>query len=196
MAPVLSLDLCRVLGFSLPSFFPFPPLSLLRLLPLLVLMLPFSKEIRQSRHRRGSHAYVKHIRQAEKFDTWVNGRRRKVTFIMTSAILVPFSFIIHFLFSLQFMYFCRLFLDPPQRVVIAEYFFFVFPLQGAIDSWGKALAMDAANKSFNSKLHCNRAVAYAKVRPMALFFHVTLSILFYSINSTPIYVLHSSILQI
>lgn len=35
--------------------------------------------------------------------------------------------------------------------------------QGAIKSWGEALAVDKTNKSFNSKLHCNRAAAYAKV---------------------------------
>ncbi|CAN0066613.1 unnamed protein product, partial [Laminaria digitata] len=36
-------------------------------------------------------------------------------------------------------------------------------LQGAIDSWGEALSIDRRNKTFNSKLHCNRATAYAKV---------------------------------
>lgn len=34
---------------------------------------------------------------------------------------------------------------------------------GAIKSWGEALVVDRTNKSFNSKLHCNRAAAYAKV---------------------------------
>ncbi|CAM9248728.1 unnamed protein product [Pylaiella littoralis] len=33
----------------------------------------------------------------------------------------------------------------------------------AIKSWGEALAVDKTNKSFNSKLHCNRAAAYAKM---------------------------------
>ncbi|CAM9935523.1 unnamed protein product, partial [Scytosiphon promiscuus] len=34
---------------------------------------------------------------------------------------------------------------------------------GAIKSWGEALQVDRTNKSFNSKLHCNRAAAYAKL---------------------------------
>lgn len=34
---------------------------------------------------------------------------------------------------------------------------------GAVKSWSEALAVDKTNKSFNSKLHCNLAVAYAKV---------------------------------
>ncbi|CAN0144596.1 unnamed protein product [Ascophyllum nodosum] len=36
-------------------------------------------------------------------------------------------------------------------------------IQGAIDSWGAALAMDKTNKAFNSKLYCNRATAFAKL---------------------------------
>lgn len=39
-------------------------------------------------------------------------------------------------------------------------------LEGAIRSWGEALTVDKANKSFNSKLYCNRAAAYAKVTMM------------------------------
>eukprot|EP00903_Cladosiphon_okamuranus_P008712 g8346.t1 len=35
--------------------------------------------------------------------------------------------------------------------------------QGAVKSWSEALAMDKNNKSFNSKLHCNLAAAYAKM---------------------------------
>lgn len=36
-------------------------------------------------------------------------------------------------------------------------------MQGAVKSWSEALAVDRSNKSFNSKLHCNLAAAYAKV---------------------------------
>ncbi|CAN0157344.1 unnamed protein product [Ectocarpus sp. 12 AP-2014] len=36
-------------------------------------------------------------------------------------------------------------------------------LEGAIGSWGEALTVDKTNKSFNSKLYCNRAAAYAKL---------------------------------
>ncbi|CAM9184983.1 unnamed protein product [Ectocarpus sp. 6 AP-2014] len=36
-------------------------------------------------------------------------------------------------------------------------------LEGAIRSWGEALTVDKTNKSFNSKLYCNRAAAYAKL---------------------------------
>ena len=39
----------------------------------------------------------------------------------------------------------------------------MFAKQAAIDSWGEALSIDRRNKPFNSKLHCNRATAYAKV---------------------------------
>lgn len=35
--------------------------------------------------------------------------------------------------------------------------------EGAVRSWSEALAVDRTNKSFNSKLHCNLAAAYAKV---------------------------------
>lgn len=35
--------------------------------------------------------------------------------------------------------------------------------EGAVRSWSEALAVDKTNKSFNSKLHCNLAAAYAKV---------------------------------
>eukprot|EP00752_Nemacystus_decipiens_P005114 g4639.t1 len=35
--------------------------------------------------------------------------------------------------------------------------------EGAIKSWSEALAVDRTNKSFNSKLHCNLAAAYAKM---------------------------------
>lgn len=36
-------------------------------------------------------------------------------------------------------------------------------LEAAVKSWREALAVDRTNKSFNSKLHCNLAAAYAKV---------------------------------
>lgn len=42
-------------------------------------------------------------------------------------------------------------------------------LEGAIRSWGEALTVDKTNKSFNSKLYCNRAAAYAKVMMIIMY---------------------------